>query len=117
MKHETHTDPASSEAAQRACFLLHVRPDRMDEYVDAHKAVWDTMLQALTDSGWSNYSLFLDRSQGLVVGYFESSDVAAAMRRMSQHPVDALWQREMARYFDGPAGGTPTVLTEYFHLD
>ncbi len=35
----------------RYCFQLHVRPDRIDEYVERHRAVWPEMLAALRDTG------------------------------------------------------------------
>jgi L-rhamnose mutarotase len=53
--------------ARRYCFLLRVRPDRMAEYRRRHAAVWPDMLQALADTGWRNYSLFL-ADDGLLVG-------------------------------------------------
>ena len=64
---------------QRVCFTLQVRPDRMTEYAERHAAVWPQMLRALHDTGWHNYSLFL-REDGLLVGYLETDDLAAALR-------------------------------------
>jgi len=46
---------------QRVCFLLRVRPDRLDEYRARHRDVWPAMLAALRQSGCRNYSLFLSR--------------------------------------------------------
>lgn len=48
----------------RYCFCLQVRPDRKAEYAERHRAVWPEMRQALHDTGWRNYSLFL-RDDGL----------------------------------------------------
>lgn len=62
---------------QRVCFLLKVRADRLDEYRERHAAVWPEMLDALSATGWHNYSLFL-REDGLLVGYLETEDFAAA---------------------------------------
>ena len=61
----------------RYCFQLRVRPERMAEYRERHSAVWPEMLTALRDTGWRNYSLFL-RRDGLLIGYVESDDLAAA---------------------------------------
>ncbi len=36
---------------QRSAFVLHVRPDKIDHYVEAHRQVWPEMLRALTDAG------------------------------------------------------------------
>lgn len=106
---------------QRVCFLLHLKPNRVQDYLEAHDAVWPEMLDALRDAGWHNYSLFLRPDDGLVVGYLETDDFAAAQRRMAATEVNDRWQAGMAQYFDGPAHTTPDdamqQLTEYFHLD
>ena len=44
---------------ERVCFLARVRPDRLDEYRTRHAEVWPEMTDALRESGWANYSLFL----------------------------------------------------------
>ena len=105
---------------QRICFLLKVRADRLDEYKARHQAVWPEMLAALTRHGWHNYSLFL-RDDGLLVGYLETPDFAAAVAGMQDEAINARWQAEMAPFFetlDSGAADTPLLtLTEVFHLD
>ncbi|SDR08581.1 L-rhamnose mutarotase [Thermostaphylospora chromogena] len=105
---------------QRVCFLLKVRPDRIEEYRERHAAVWPEMLQALSESGWRNYSLFL-REDGLLVGYFETEDLDAARAAMARREVNARWQAEMAPFFEGLDGKAPdegfVPLQEIFHLD
>jgi L-rhamnose mutarotase len=39
---------------ERVCFLLKVRPDRIDEYRRRHASVWPEMLDALRSAGWRN---------------------------------------------------------------
>ena len=48
----------------RTCFLLKVRPEKIEEYKVRHAEVWPEMLAALRQAGWRNYSLFL-RPDGL----------------------------------------------------
>jgi L-rhamnose mutarotase len=99
---------------ERVCFELRVRADRLAEYRERHRAVWPEMLAALSAAGWTNYSLFL-RGDGLLVGYLETADFAAAQRAMEATAVNARWQAEMAPLFDGePAFAR---LEEVFHLD
>jgi len=104
---------------QRVCFLLQVRPERLEEYKQRHRSVWPDMLQALRETGWTNYSLFL-REDGLLVGYFETPDLAAALQGMSQREVNARWQREMAEFFENLNDRNPDEgflhLEEIFHL-
>ena len=98
---------------ERVCFLLRVRPERLEEYTARHAAVWADMRDALTRTGWRNYSLFL-RPDGLLVGYLETEDFAAAQAAMEAEDVDTRWQAEMAPFFV-PGGGLER-LTEVFHL-
>jgi L-rhamnose mutarotase len=104
----------------RACFLLNVRPEKIDEYKTRHAQVWPEMLAALRESGWLNYSLFM-RPDGLVVGYCETEDFDRSRAAMKYHPVNQRWQREMAPLFDSPSGDsaddTMFPLEEVFHLD
>jgi len=107
---------------ERVCFLLRVRADRLDEYRERHAAVWPDMLDALRETGWGNYSLFL-RDDGLLVGYLETEDFAAAQAAMEATDVNARWQASMAEFFelpDGERGGRAdlgfTRLDEVFHL-
>jgi L-rhamnose mutarotase len=91
---------------ERVCFLLKVKPERLAEYKERHKAVWPDMLEALQETGWHNYSLFL-REDGLLVGYFETPDYQAALAGMAQREVNLRWQRDMAPFFDNLAGRRP----------
>jgi L-rhamnose mutarotase len=104
---------------QRVCFLLKVKADQLDEYKRRHETVWPDMLQALRETGWHNYSLFL-REDGLLVGYLETPDFAAARAGMATREVNERWQREMAPFFEALDGRRPDQgmfeLQEVFHL-
>jgi L-rhamnose mutarotase len=84
---------------QRVGFRLQVRPEMMDEYVRRHAEVWPDMLQALRETGWTNYTLFF--------GYFETPDLAAAKAGMAAREVNARWQAEMAPFFIALDGKRP----------
>lgn len=104
---------------RRVCFLLKVKPGLIDEYRRRHSEVWPEMLEALRDTGWRDYSLFL-RPDGLLVGYFETDDLDAALAGMAAKEVNTRWQAEMAPFFEG-LDGQPDEgiagLEEVFHLD
>ena len=103
----------------RYCFELHVDPAHLDEYKARHAAVWPDMLRALAASGWRNYSLFM-RPDGLLIGYVESDDLAAAQEAMEATEVNARWQESMKPFFEGldttPDRGL-VLLEEIFNLD
>jgi len=104
---------------ERVCFLLRVRPDRLEEYKARHREVWPDMLDALRATGWTNYSLFLD-GDGLLVGYLETDDFEAALSGMEATDVNARWQAEMAEFFELPGDARPDTglrrLEEVFHV-
>jgi L-rhamnose mutarotase len=107
--------------ATRSCFLLRVRPDRLGPYLQDHEHVWADMQEALRQAGWRDYSLFVDRATGLVVGTVVTDDFAEAQARMAAQEVDARWQAAMADYFepvdDRVAPGESVLLEPYFHLE
>ena len=104
---------------RRACFVLQVKPERIEEYKLRHRCVWPEMLAALSQTGWNNYSLFL-REDGLLVGYLETDDFERARARMAGMEVNQRWQSEMADFFTQPDGRLPDQLMrpleEVFHL-
>ncbi len=104
---------------KRICFILQVKPDRLEEYKARHRTVWPEMEAALRETGWNNYSLFL-RSDGLLVGYLETEDFERARAGMAKREVNERWQREMAIFFVQPEGVLPDramdPLEEVFHV-
>jgi L-rhamnose mutarotase len=104
----------------RVCFLLRVRKEKMEEYKRRHAQVWPEMQQALRETGWRNYSIFI-RPDGLLVGYLETDNFEEARAKMKDRPVNARWQSEMAplvESVDGAAVDDSFIqLQEIFHLD
>ncbi|ADH67722.1 MULTISPECIES: L-rhamnose mutarotase [Nocardiopsis] len=103
---------------QRVCFILKVRRERLAEYRERHAEVWPEMREALSATGWHNYSLFCTE-EGMVVGYLETEDFEAARAAMAETDVNARWQAEMAPFFEGLPGRPDegmVPLTEVFHL-
>ncbi len=107
------------DVMKRVCFVLLVKPDRLEEYKQRHRVVWPELQAALREAGWNNYSLFL-RPDGLLVGYLETTDFERARAEMAKREVNERWQREMAGFFVQPEGVLPdrmmVPLEEVFHL-
>jgi L-rhamnose mutarotase len=101
---------------ERSAFVLRVRPDKIDEYVEAHRKVWPEMLAALREAGIRNYTIF--RHGNEVFGYFEADDLQAAAAYMEAQEVNARWQDTMAKLLEErvPDAGAPT-LDEIFRHD
>ena len=88
---------------QRICFVLQVKKDRLEEYKERQRQVWPEMLEALRQTGWHNYSLFL-RDDGMLAGYVETPDFQKALDGMAALDVNARWQREMREFFEDAEG-------------
>jgi L-rhamnose mutarotase len=101
---------------QRSAFVLKVRPDKIDEYVEAHRTVWPEMLDALSAAGIRNYTIFRHGSE--VFGYFESDDLEAAGRYLAEQEVNGRWQDAMAELLEQRVSDEgPAPLEEVFRLD
>ena len=111
--------PESSSPIERVCFVLQVKPDRIEEYKRRHRFVWPEMLAALGETGWTNYSLFL-RPDGLLIGYLETRDFDRARKEIARMEVNQRWQTQMADFFVENDGLLPdqsiVSLKEIFHL-
>jgi L-rhamnose mutarotase len=97
-----------------------VKPDRIEQYVERHRAVWPEMLRAIEASGRRNYSLFL-RPDGLLIGYYETDSDEASAAALAADPDTAAWEAEAADLFVALPGSRPDQgapqLTEVFHLE
>jgi L-rhamnose mutarotase len=102
--------------AERRGFVLRVKPDKIEEYVEAHRHVWPEMLEALRASGIRNYTIF--RAGDEMFGYFEADNLDDAERNLRNEEVSARWQDAMAELLEErvPDGG-PAPLEEVFRLD
>src|SRR6266568_34586 len=105
---------------QRVGFCFRVKKELIPEYREWHRKVWPEMLEALRETGWHNYSLFL-RDDGLLVGYFETPSLQQALDGMANREVNLRWQRGMGSFFEALEGRRPDEsflrLLEVFHLD
>ncbi len=103
---------------ERICFTFAIKPGTEEEYKRRHDEIWPEMVQALHDSGISNYSLF---RRGLeVIAYAECEpDAGTAFGRMQTTEVDARWSKwfedVIAQRFDDQ--GEPMTVEEVWHLD
>lgn len=103
----------------RVAFQLRIRPHLVEEYVARHTPVRAEMLAEIAAAGRRDYSLFLGEG-GVLFGYYETDDDAAAQGYLAASPIAARWEAEMAPYFDGLDGRpdqAATPLTEVFHLE
>lgn len=105
--------------SRRVCFTMQLKHDRIADYRAAHETVWPEMREALRETGWSDYSLFLRERDGLIVGYLETDDFDRARERMAEREINTRWQSRMAEFFETSDHPDRAMvrLEEYFHLE
>ena len=106
---------------ERVTFLLGIKPGNEAEYKRRHDEIWPEMVEALTQAGARNYSIFFDSDGTRQFAYLEAEpDFETFVQRINSDPVNARWQEHMKdilRVTIDPASNWPTRLEEAFHLD
>ncbi len=76
---------------QRVASVIRLRPEHEAEYLRLHAEVWPSVLDQITRSGITNYSIFL--RDGYLFSYYEyvGTDLAADMAAMAADPVTQRW--------------------------
>ncbi len=105
----------------RIGFLLKIKENMIEEYKNKHDDIWPEMLEALSASGWHNYSIFM-KKDGTLFGYFETQDsFEVALEKMGKTDVNERWQTMMSPFFELPEGAHADEqmirLEEVFHLE
>ena len=100
----------------REAFALEIRPDKVPEYVEAHRQVWPEVLEATKRAGIRNFTIFLHGN--IAFGYFECDDPAHANAVLATDPDCIRWEDSMAEFLAErvPTDGAP-ALAEIFRLD
>ena len=99
-------------------FMFKIKPEHIPEYKHHHREIWPEMLDALRESGYRNYSLFMRESDGVVFGYYETSDPTASAEAIARHEVNHRWQQTMDPFFDTLEDGERVAsMEQVFHLD
>ena len=100
----------------RVAWSARLRPDKIDEYVKEHAAVWPDMRQMISDSGVRNYSIYLCGDR--VFGYYECDDPEASKAYHGGPEVTKRWNAAMAPLFAPEVAEQGLLdLPEVFRLD
>jgi L-rhamnose mutarotase len=76
---------------QRFAFVVDVHPEKRDEYLKLHSAVWPEVEAALSAHNVTNYSIFV--IEDTLFGYYEytGEDYEADLAAVDADPVTAKW--------------------------
>jgi len=76
---------------RRVATIIGLRPEKTQEYLELHAAVWPQVQQRLRDSNITNYSIFL--RDGLLFSYYEyvGEDYEADMAAIAADETTQRW--------------------------
>lgn len=106
--------------------IIGLNPDKLDEYVKLHAAVWPAVLRMIEQCNIRNYSIFLRRlpdGHPYLFSYFEytGADFASDSAKMAADPATQQWwavckpcQQPLP---DRAPGEWWAAMEEVFHLD
>lgn len=100
----------------RVAWTGRLRPDKIDEYVEAHANVWPDMLAMIKAAGVRNYSIY--RFEDRVFGCYECDDPEATQAYQAAAEVTKRWGAAMAPLFAEEVATEGLInLPEVFRLD
>lgn len=103
---------------RRAAFTMQLKPGCEAEYKKRHDEIWPELVKQLEDAGVRDYSIFLDRSTGVLYAYqtIKDHDTTAGL---PQAAIVKKWWAMMADLMETNPDHSPVQkeLVEVFHLD
>ncbi|MFS0733907.1 L-rhamnose mutarotase [Microbacterium sp. 1P10UB] len=105
----------------RVAMVCRMVPEKREEYLALHRAVWPGVEQTLRDGNIRNFTIFVRGD--VLFGYYEyvGDDLAADDAKMAADPVtQQWWERTRPCQLPFDADGTEPnwqTMTEAWHLD
>jgi L-rhamnose mutarotase len=96
---------------------MQLKPNNAEEYKNRHDQIWPKLSALLTDSGISDYSIFLDSDNETLFGVFKSNN-EEALQKLPDHTIMKEWWGYMADIMHCNPNNSPTTeeLRRVFYL-
>lgn len=96
---------------------MRLKPGFAEEYKTRHDAIWPNLATLLSDSGISDYSIYLDEASSLLFATQKLADDFDP-EAIPAHPLVRKWWDYMADIMETHPDNSPVErpLTEVFHL-
>jgi len=103
---------------RRNAFTMKLKPGFEVEYKRRHDEIWPELASLLTDSGISDYSIYLDEKNLTLFAVQKLTDDFDPVR-IPEHPLVQKWWAYMADIMETHPDNEPVSmpLQEVFHLD
>ena len=97
---------------ERKAFLLRLKPEYTEQYIEAHRNVWPELLETYRKAGITKLSVFaLDTMLFL---YIEADNFESADAVLAENEVELKWQQLMRPMFEP---NSERHLIELFHMN
>jgi L-rhamnose mutarotase len=102
-------------------FVVGVRPEKREEYLELHRAVWPRVEQAMSEHNIRNYSIFI--IDDVLFGTYEyvGEDYEADMARIQADPTSREWWTRtnpcQVPFGTAPAGTLWREMDLAWHMD
>ncbi len=98
---------------------MKLMPGCREEYQKRHDEIWPELATLLTESGISDYSIFLDEETNTLFAVQQQSNVGQSSQDLGLHPIVQRWWAYMADIMETNADRSPVSksLKLVFHLD
>ncbi len=99
-------------------FKMKLKPGFKEEYKKRHDEIWPELKSFLSESGISDYSIFLDEETHTLFAIQKLADDFDASK-IPEHPAVKKWWAYMADIMETYSDNEPVTvsLTEVFHMD
>ncbi|MBO0324078.1 L-rhamnose mutarotase [Muricauda sp. CAU 1633] len=102
----------------RNAFTMKLKPGFEAEYKKRHDEIWPELVELLSESGISDYSIFLDRETGVLFAFQKLKDGFEG-ESIPNNPIVKKWWAYMADIMETNKDNSPIEkpLIEVFHMD
>jgi L-rhamnose mutarotase len=103
--------------------VIHIKAEKIDEYKALHAAPWPAVVERLSRSNVTNYSIFLKEPENLLFGYWEyvGTDFEADMAAIAADPETQRWWQLtdpcQTPFESRKAGEHWATMEQVFHID
>ena len=108
----------SNKMKQIVAFKMKLKPGFEKEYERRHAAIWPELRKLITESGVSDYSIFLDKETNILFAVQKISG-SQGSQDLGKNPIVKKWWAYMADIMVTNSDQSPVTipLQEVFHLD
>lgn len=102
---------------EQIAFRMQLKPGQAAEYERRHDAIWPELVSLLKETGISDYSIFLDESDGSLFAVLQRPE-RHRMDQLPAHEAMRRWWAHMADIMATNPDGSPVsvALRRVFHL-